>query len=237
MSHTSQRRGLSPAEPGKELIVLAMIPSEYQNKTGIGSAMAELGVMMLKHHPENWILKNFTTTKIPQLGPAQGFLEWFYQRSPARAERLTIRLVASVSTVITALWTDKEKVINLLNELKSDWVANNQKNGYPISIVLSGLFSDIHHCCQKSHCQEHTYLQSLGIFGVAQNLPGEKELELITMCGHGLVGNNYVRDLIRKVQTQELSPKEASLKLAEPCVCGIVNPIRAEEIFSQLAKK
>lgn len=234
MSHTSQRRGL---KPGEELIVLAMIPTEYENKAGIGAQMAELAMKMLKYQPDNWILKNFTEIKIPQLGPAQPVLEWLYKRSPNSTEKLTMRLVAQVSTVITALYTDTEKVVNFLNELKTDWLEENKKNGYPISIVLSGLFTDVHQCCQRAGCQEHTYLHSLGIFGLTQDLPPEKELELITMCGHGLIGKNYVQELIRKVQNQELTPKQASLKLAEPCVCGIVNPKRAEKIFNQLAKE
>jgi hypothetical protein len=42
VSHTSQRRGLDPERPGREVIVLAMIPGGHTGKSGIHSAMREL---------------------------------------------------------------------------------------------------------------------------------------------------------------------------------------------------
>ncbi|MBW1683530.1 MAG: hypothetical protein JRS35_00555 [Deltaproteobacteria bacterium] len=42
MSHTSQRRGLDPEDPGREIIVLAMVPSEYWDAEGAGVALREL---------------------------------------------------------------------------------------------------------------------------------------------------------------------------------------------------
>jgi len=237
MSHTTQRRGLDPAQPGKEIIVLAMIPARYKNIEGIGSAMSELGLKMLEHQPENWIIKNYTEITIPKFGPAQKPLEWMHQSSPDATDRLVMRLVGQLSTVITALYLDRQKVIDLIQDLKAEWLANNRKKGYPISICLSGLFDDIHQCCQKTNCTEHTFLHSLGFFGPIQKLPSEDELKLITMCGHGLIAVNRVRHLVKRIERKEISARTAAEEIAKPCVCGIVNQDRSEEIFRLLAEK
>ncbi len=236
MSHTSQRRGLAPSRPGQELIVLAMVPGKDKDKEGIRTAMSELARKMLMHDPHDWLSRNFTEIRIPQLGAAQGLVEWLYRRWPETTRRLLMRLVARRSTVVTAIYTDPENVVGLLKECKGEWLTANRQEGYPISIVLSGLFDDIHRCCRESGLREHTYLHSLGFFGRTQGLPPEGELELITMCGHGLIAPNRVKDLVRRIRQGESTPREAVEEIARPCVCGIVNRKRAEEIFSRLAE-
>jgi len=236
MSHTSQRRGLDPSRPGRELIVLAMIPSKFKDKGGIRTAMSELALKMLAHHPHNWLTRNFTEITIPKLGAAQGLVEWLHKYWPEATERLLMRLVAQRSTVITAIYTDSRNVVDLIKEIKGEWLATNQQKGYPISIVLSGLFDDIHRCCQQSGLREHTYLHSLGFFGRTQALPSEGELELITMCGHGLIAPSRVQHLIKKIRKGQITLGEAAEDIARPCVCGIVNRKRAEEIFNRLSK-
>jgi hypothetical protein len=235
MSHTSQRRGLDPDRPGKELVVLAMVPTQYKDVPGIRDAMAELAATMLEHGPDNWISRNFTEIDIPQLGAAQHLVRALNRVSPTKVANLLMREVAEMSSVITAVYTDPGKVANLINDLKGDWLARNREKGYPISIVLSGLTDDVHGCCQKTGLTEHTYLHSLGFFGQVQDLPTEDELSLITMCGHGLIAVNRVRRLVQRIRDGETTPKEAANDIAKPCVCGIVNRQRAEEIFRRLA--
>ena len=235
MSHTSQRRGLDPSRPGKELVVLAMVPTQYKDVAGIRDAMGELAAKMLEHGPDNWISRNFTELAIPQLGNARSLVKALNGLSPTRAKYLLIGKVAEMSSVITAVYTDTRKVANLIADLKGDWLARNREKGYPISIVLSGLIDDVHGCCQKTGLTEHTYLHSLGFFGRVQDLPTEDELSLITMCGHGLIAVNRVRTLVKRIRDGEIAPKEAANDIAKPCVCGIVNRERAEEILRRLA--
>jgi hypothetical protein len=234
MSHTSQRRGLDPARPGQELIVLAMIPSEYKGKDGIESAMSELGLKMLEYHPHNWLSRNFNQIRVPQLGPAQPVVEWLHRQSPEFARNLLMRGVAYLSTVITGIYTDTGNVEDLVNDIKGEWLERNREKGYPISIVLSGLFDDVHKCCQKTGVCEHTYLHTLGSFGRKDALPSQPELELITMCGHGLISRNRVQDLARKIRSRDITPREAAEDIAKPCVCGLVNIKRAEDIFRRM---
>ncbi len=237
MSHTSQRRGLDPSRPSREIIVLAMVPSSHKDRQGISSAMAELGLKMLEHGPHNWLSRNFTEITVPDLGPTQKVVESLYRRSPDLTEKLLIRGVALLSTVITAIYTDQQKVVDLLDDLNGDWLANNRKKGYPISIVVSGLFDDVHKCCKQTGLTEHTYLHSLGFQGRADMLPGEKELEVVTMCGHGLIAASRVSDLVDKINNKEMTVSEAARDVAKPCVCGIVNIERAEEVFTVLANE
>lgn len=235
MSHTSQRRGLSPDRPGREMIVLAMIPARCRDMEGIGSAMSELALKMLDHGPANWLSRNFTEITVPDLGPAQGPVEWMHRRWPETTQRLLMQGVGHLSSVVTALYTDRSRVVSLISDLKGDWLQRNRERGYPISIVLSGLFDDVDECCRMTHTSGHTWLHSLGFFGSVENLPGEVELEIMTMCGHGLIASGRVRKLVEGIKKGELTPEQAARDVAKPCVCGIVNEERAREAFEKLA--
>ena len=236
MSHTSQRRGLDPERPGREVIVLAMIPSEYTGKSGIRSAMRELALKMLAHNPSNWLSRNYTEITIPQLRPVHGALAWLHGHWPEATLRLLLGAVATRTPVITAVYTDMQDVVDLIDDLKGEWLQNNRENGYPISVVLSGLFDDARRCCQRTGSQEHTYLHSLGFFGRTEGLPSEDELEIITMCGHGMIAANRVRWLVEGVRAGETNPAEAAENVARPCLCGIVNRERAAEVFRRLVE-
>jgi hypothetical protein len=234
VSHTSQRRGLDPERPGREVIVLAMIPSAYTGKSGIHSAMRELALKMLARNPSNWLSRNYTEIAIPQLRPVHGALEWLHGHWPEATLRLLLAAVATRTPVVTALYTDMEDVVHLIDDLKGGWLQNNRENGYPISIVLSGLFEDVHRCCRRTGSKQHTYLHSLGFFGKTKDLPSEDELEIITMCGHGMVAANRVRWLVEGIRAGEITPAQAAENAARPCLCGIVNRERATEVFERL---
>jgi hypothetical protein len=235
MSHTSQRRGLDPAQPGRELIVLAMIPRQHLEDDGIRSAMGEIAFKMLAHSPHNWLSRNYTRLHIPQFGPVQGLIRWFHSYWPEATQRLLLRAVSYRSSVITAIYTDPEQVVSLIDEIKSDWLQKGKEEQPPISIVLSGLFDDVHRCCRKTGSREHSYLHSLGFFGKIQDLPSREELEVITMCGHGLVAANRVRSLVEDIRLGYTTAELAAEHIARPCVCGIVNRQRAAEVFEILA--
>jgi hypothetical protein len=234
VSHTSQRRGLDPGDPEREIIVLAMVPGEHRDEPGAGAAMRQVALKMLEHDPENWLSRNFTEITIPKLGAAQPLIEWMHEQRPDATRRLLMRGVGRFSSVVTAVYTDLEDVVSLIADLKRDWLAENQERGLPISIVLSGLFDDVRECCRRTGSREHTYLHSLGFFGKVEKLPSEEELELITMCGHGLISVNRVRNMVEEIQ-EGLAPGDAARHIARPCVCGIVNCKRAEKALRGLA--
>jgi hypothetical protein len=211
MSHTSQRRGLDPSRPGEELIVLAMITRAFRSKEGIDEAMNELAGKMLEHGRDHW--PQWTVDRFTALanGPAPDSME--------------------------VVFTDLKRVENLLNDLKRQWLPRNRKEGYPVSIVLTGLTGDIEDICRKTGFTQHTYLHSLGAFGRVGDLPVGDELSLITMCGHGLVATNRIRDLVKRIKKGEITPEGAAADIAKPCQCGIVNKKRAQEIFGVRREK
>jgi hypothetical protein len=236
MSHTSQRRGLTAAGDLQELIVLAFIPHKYKDVAGMGKAMKDLALTMLKYKPDNWTSRNFTETDIPDLGLLKGPLEWFGGIWPEKGGKILMSLVGYTSSAIAAVYNDPGSVTPLLKEIKGEWLSRNSEKGYPISIVLSGLPDHVHECCRANALTEHTYLQSLGFYGRAKDLPSDEELALVTMCGHGLISVNRIRHLAARVRKGEISATKAAHTIAAPCVCGVVNMERATSVFKNLSK-
>jgi hypothetical protein len=185
-----------------------MITRAFMKKEGIGKAMSELAAKMLEHGRDHW--PQWTVEDLEALanGPAEDG--------------------------VAAVFTDMKRVENLLNDLNREWLPRNREKGYPISIVLTGLTRDIQDLCRKTGFKQHTYLHSLGAFGRVENLPSGDELSLVTMCGHGLVATNRIRDLVKRIKKGETTPEEAAADIATPCGCGISNKKRAQELFERL---
>jgi hypothetical protein len=235
MSHTSQRWGLDPATPGEEIIVLAMISREHLRDEGIRNAMKALAEKMLAHKPHLWLSHNFIELDIPQLGSRQTLLRWLVRIRPEATQAMLFRAVAEESSVITAIYTNEEDACSLLKDLTGSWLEGNRRNGTPISIVFSGLFGDIEQCCRQTGVRPHTYLHSLGYQGRTDRVPEDGQLELLTMCGHGLIAGQRVQLLVERIVKGKITAEQAAEDVARPCVCGIVNRKRAAKIFRRLA--
>jgi hypothetical protein len=197
MTHTSQRRGLDPSRPGEELIVLAITPSATRSREGIREAVNELAAKMLEHGRDHW----------PQ---------W-------TVDRLAAIPNGSFPGTLAVAFTDVKRVENLLNDLKQEWLPRNREKGYPISIVLTGLTDDAHTICEKTGFKENTYLHSLGFFGRTEGLPSEDEMCLITMCGHGLIARNRIKDLLGSIRSGELTPEQSAADIALPTFARLTN--------------
>jgi hypothetical protein len=212
-----------------------MSRSDYKELEGVKAAMSELAVMMYKHGPDNWMSKNFSVLDIPELPVPRLVFEFLEKLLGDRGREIIIQLVGKESQVVTAIFTDRAKVVNLIHEMRGDWLARNQAQEYPISVVLSALDTDGHSCCQEIGLTEHSYLHSLGFFGNIQDMPTQDEIALATMCGHGLISIHRIRALVQKIQSGLMTAAEAGEDIAKPCVCGIVNPTRAAVAFLGLA--
>jgi len=103
-----------------------------------------------------------------------------------------------------------------------------------ISIIVSGLIHRVREMTEEMGIDPHTINISLGILGRTDRLPPADIRPYTTMCGHGMVSPNLVRDVIRKVKTRKVTPWEGSVALAAPCICGIVNPHRAERLLHEV---
>ena len=52
-----------------------------------------------------------------------------------------------------------------------------------------------------------------------------------------MISVNLVKKMIADIRKGIITPKKAAQKLAEPCVCGIFNPEKAERLLTELSEK
>ncbi|MHA2035981.1 MAG: hypothetical protein ACW972_01320 [Promethearchaeota archaeon] len=135
----------------------------------------------------------------------------------------------SVSATITATYDDIESVKNVIRQLK--------KEDLGISIVISGLISEIKNALQEVDLDIHTVHFSLGVFGRKELLPTEKILEITTLCGHHTVSPQSISHYVELIKQGKTTIEKAANKLTRPCVCGIVNTSRVMKVLSSLINK
>lgn len=106
-----------------------------------------------------------------------------------------------------------------------------------MSVVVSGLFEPARECCEKVGLREapHTVERSLGGMGKTDLLPEDDVLQMTTMCGHGMVSSNLVREAIEDVRRGRITIEKAAQRLAEPCICGISKPTHAAHLLRWVA--
>lgn len=131
---------------------------------------------------------------------------------------------------VVCCFSDREAFKRVLIKLKEAEIG--------ISIVVSGLISEVFKVAEEIGLRPHTVFLSLGIHGNKALLPDENVLELTTMCGHGLVATKLAQTTMRKVKQGELTARDGARLLAQPCPCGIFNTDRCQELLEiQLSSK
>ena len=143
-----------------------------------------------------------------------------------KSERNTIYDGIQDTSIVHFVFTDKEIVGKILDDLKRAELGT--------SIVLSGLVDSIGQLCKKVGLKTHTVEFSGGVHGKLELLPERPILEITTMCGHGMVANNLVREMAKQIKKGGKTVQEAALELAKPCHCGIFNPKRAQIMLEKL---
>jgi hypothetical protein len=98
--------------------------------------------------------------------------------------------------VICALYTDLEDVSGLIDDLKGEWLENNRKHGYPVSIVLSGLFDDIHRCCEKTGSREHALVRDIRL---GETTPAVAAENVARPCVCGIVNRERAAALFHRL--------------------------------------
>jgi hypothetical protein len=133
-----------------------------------------------------------------------------------------------VSPTITATFDDIELVKKVIHQLKREDLG--------ISIVVSGLISEIKNILLEVGLNIHTVHFSLGTFGDRKKelLPNDKILEITTMCGHHTVSPQSVTHYVELIKKGKTTIEKSAAKLTKPCVCGIVNTARVIQILNSL---
>ncbi len=135
----------------------------------------------------------------------------------------------TISPVVTAAFNNISVVKKVIQALK--------KEDLGISIVISGLISEVQTAMKDVGLQMHTVHLSLGTFGKKELLPTEEEiLEITTMCGHHCISPQSVLHQLERIKNGKTTAEKAAEKLSKPCVCGIFNTERATSLLKKLVK-
>lgn len=141
------------------------------------------------------------------------------------SERGTIYDQIKNNSIVHFVYNNPDTVKKILEELK--------KADLGTSIIVSGVVDKTDQLCRQVGLKMHTVEFSGGIHGQLRLLPEEPVLEITTMCGHGMVASNLVKEMAKQVKKGKKTLQEAAVELAKPCQCGIFNPKRAESLLEK----
>ena len=128
-------------------------------------------------------------------------------------------------SIVDAVFVDTASLAGFLAELR--------RRELGLSVVVSGSLAAILALCQeRPDCgAPHTISLSLGVWGATEHLPPERDLDVATLCGHGLVAASAVAGARTAVALGSTTPREAAARLSRHCVCGAFNPCRAAALL------
>lgn len=130
------------------------------------------------------------------------------------------------TSIVHFVFDDPDEVNKIIFDLKAAKLGT--------SVVISGPVDEVDRMCQTAGIQVHTVEYSGGIFGRVNNLPSDKILCITTMCGHGMVAENLVKEMVRQVKSGKKSLDESAVELTKPCQCGVFNTTIAKKIIVDL---
>lgn len=201
MTHTNHRQGTRESL-SKDYVVF-MYAAKGINDKDAGLKLQEFLRMGYKYGPVN-------------AGPAR--VGDMFMSSP---EKLVERVVRATSAYM--VFDDRGKVEALVNDVVEADLG--------LSVIVSGLFDEVDEVCRAVGIKRHTAQCSLGVWGRVERLPQPEILDITTMCGHGMLSFNLVRRMAAEVGKGLISLEKAGRIMAKPCVCGVFNPKRAEDLL------
>jgi hypothetical protein len=138
-------------------------------------------------------------------------------------EKLYKRMVDGA--IAGALFDSKPSLVNALRKIKEEDTG--------MSIVVTGDIEEIKEVCDTIDVFPHTVALSLGIRGRTERLPSEGTLQLMTMCGHGMVAERMVERARGEIREGKTTVENAVLQMTKCCVCGCFNPTRAKKLLRE----
>ena len=126
---------------------------------------------------------------------------------------------------VAGVYEEKKDVEGVIHDLKIAELG--------LSIVVSGVFEEVFDICKRVGTGPHTVNLSMGTLGKTELLPEDKILEVMTMCGHSLVGEPLISHVIDQVRKGRMTTEEAGLELGKQCVCNFFNPVRASNLIKE----
>jgi hypothetical protein len=129
---------------------------------------------------------------------------------------------------VHAVFSNEEDAFQMLKDVKEADLG--------LSLVISGVFDKVKELCLKAGIHRHAVTYSLGIWGRTEKLPQEEVLDVITMCGHGMISANRVYSAAEDVSAGRKSAEDAAQDLCRQCDCGVFNPVRAARLLKEMVK-
>ena len=207
MTHTQHRRG-GEESLKEDYVILTMVAKGHNDKVA-SEKLKKILDIFYEHDPVN-------------LGDC---------RTGSLCQKMVFEEIRSrvTDSATHAVFTSMDVVKKVMKDLKEE--------DFGISIVVSGIFDDVIEGTKDVNLQPNSVGISLGVWGMTDLLPSEDVMEVITMCGHGMVSTKLVDRLVGRIRAGKTTPKRAARELGRACVCGIFNPIRGAEILEKMAKK
>ncbi|HPI98855.1 MAG TPA: hypothetical protein PLV56_08925 [Synergistales bacterium] len=211
MTHTLHRMADTYCHDSKtkDIVVLSMASGGH-NREGANIKLTGIFRILNKYHPVNLADDN-------RGGVLTGL----------KPEEIIEQ--ATDKAYMGAVFTDYATLRDVLSDIK--------KEDLGMSVVVSGEFNSIFPILKEIGLKPHTVSISLGVFGKKELIESDEILAITSMCGHGMVTPELVRELITQIRSGQTTAEEASLKMAEGCTCGIFNPGIAAEILKKITKK
>jgi hypothetical protein len=207
MTHSLHREG--PSDLLNREYVLFIYPARGFNYDGSGPKLKRLAEVLYTHGPANMLVSTLRRNLYSGVKPE----EWFQ----------SIKDGAKIYSVFSG----REQLKKALLRIKE------MDEG--ISVMVSGMIDQVREVAAEVGLPPHTINISLGFHGNKNRVPPADLRQFTTMCGHGMVSPQLVREVIRRIKTGSLDFWTGSLVLAGPCTCGIFNPHRSAEMLRNLA--
>lgn len=204
MSHTLHRRG-TPVNLEGDYVVFAMSAKGF-NSENSKHALREFLEIVEKY---GWVNMGDMKTGGYYLVGKEAILEGVQDTS-----------------IVHGVFDSKEEMAGAVKELKEADLG--------VSIIISGILENVRDAMLENGLEPHTVELSLGIRGRTERLPEDDLLEITTMCGHGMVSQTFVREMLMDIKKGRRTAGEAGNYLATPCVCGVFNPRRAQLLLEEL---
>ncbi|MEM3787045.1 MAG: hypothetical protein QXZ59_06645 [Nitrososphaeria archaeon] len=206
----------------KNDIVVMMMAAKNLNKNNSSQKKVEFLKSAMKFNPVNY---------------GEGVKLHLPPTLNGKDEKFFTELLASINDDSTpvAVYDDPSKVAHLLKELK--------EKDLGLSVIVSGNVSLIEKLLKtpdisiKSYAIEHRVFKKgdqVGIYGNYYLLPSLEEVEIASMCGHGMIPYSLIQRVLFDLKLGRINVDEASRILERPCSCGIFNREKAKEILRKM---
>lgn len=206
MTHTLHRRTDIDAD-GEDFTILCMAAQKCNDK-GAGEKLKEIFKLVASSSPDNLADDNLG-------GRYTGYTD----------EEILNHM--GDKAYVGAAFSDRSRLKEALKKIKEADVG--------MSVVVTGNYKVVFDILREIGLKPHTVNMSLGIFGNKDVLPRDEVLAICTTCGHGMVTEKRIVNIVEEVKLGRLTPEEGGKRLASTCTCGIFNPKLAGQILKKIS--